>query len=133
MAEVVCDGSDDEGKGGEALEDSGCVVLSVGAREGDGAREEDGGGEGEEDKGAGEGEGEGEGDDGVGATVLVAMRDSEEVSGISIITEVLEGSRLVIMDDDRLTIVGCTCEDIEMEAGVVVWASVMGQSARRRR
>ena len=130
MAEVVCDGSDDEGKGGEALEDSGCVVLSVGAREGDGAREEDGGGEGEEDRGEGEGEGEG---DGVGATVLVGMRDSEVVSGISITIEVLEGSRLVIIDDDRLTIVGCTCEDIEMEAGMVVWASVMGQSTRRRR
>lgn len=131
IAEVVCDGSDDEGKGGETLEDSGCVVLSVGPREGDGAREEDGGGEGEEDRGAGEGEGEGEGD-GVGATVLVAMRDGEGVSGISITIEVLEGSRFVIIDDDRLTIVGCTCEDIEMEAGVVVWASVMGQSARRR-
>lgn len=132
MAEVVCDGSDDEGKGGDTLEDSGCVVLSVGPREGDGAREEDGGGEGEEDRGAGEGEREGEGD-GFGATVLVAMRDGEGVSGISITIEVLEGSRLVIIDDDRLTIVGCTCEDIEMEAGVVVWASVMGQSARRRR
>ena len=131
VAEVLCGGNDDDSKGGGALEDSGWVVLSAGDGVGVEDGREDGGGAGEEDGGRGEGDGEG-----VGATLLVAMR-AGVVSGNSITMEVLDGSRVVVVVTKgselagwlTVTIVCCSCEDMEM----VIWASEWGQSARRRK